>query len=175
MPQLQLPEIAHVIQLAVAPVFLLAGVGAIINVIAGRLSRIIDRARTLEAKLTSAEHGIEDIRAELAYLSRRGWWVNISMILAVICALLVCLLIVLAFVGAFVPLNLSVIVAVLFVGAMFCFSGSLLTFLREIQLASATLRFGIRRAENARARTPPPSEQPAVPVAIAQEGRPVRN
>ena len=170
MPQIQLPEITHVIQLAVAPVFLLAGVGAIINVIAGRLSRIIDRARTLEAKLGSAERGIEEICEELAYLSRRGWWVNFSMILAVVCALLVCLLIVLAFVGAFVPLNLSVIVALLFVGAMFCFSGALLTFLREIQLASATLRFGIRRAEDARARTPLQSGQPAGPL-IAQEGQ----
>jgi hypothetical protein len=152
MLQLQLPEIAHVIQLAVAPVFLLAGVGAIINVIAARLARIIDRARALEAKLGNADCEVEDICDELASLSRRGWWVNVSMILAVVCALLVCLLIALAFVGAFVPLNLSEIVALLFVGAMFCFSGSLLAFLREIHLASATLRFGIRKAEDARSR-----------------------
>jgi predicted TIM-barrel fold metal-dependent hydrolase len=151
-PQLHLPEISHVIQLAVAPVFLLAGVGAIVNVIAGRLGRIIDRARTLEAKVRTGEGRIEEIGPELVLLSRRGWWVNMSMILAVVCALLVCLLIALAFVDAFLPLNLSVIVAVLFVGAMFCFSGSLLAFLREILLASATLRFGILRAEDSGSR-----------------------
>ena len=152
MSQLELPEISHVIQLAVAPVFLLAGVGAIVNVIASRLGRIIDRARGLEAQLRTMEGGIEAICDELALLSRRGRWVNVAMILAVLCALMVCLLIALAFVDAFLPLNLSLIVAVLFVAAMFCFSGSLLAFLREILLANTTLRFGIRRAEDVRSR-----------------------
>jgi MFS family permease len=175
MPQLQLPEIAHVIQLAVAPVFLLAGVGAIINVIAGRLARIIDRARTLEAKLNSAHSGVEEVCAELATLSHRARWVTVSMVLAVVCALLVCLLIALAFAASFVPLNLSVPVAVLFVGAMFCFSGSLLAFLREISLASATLRFGIRRAENARHHSPLRGEQPPASAAGAEEANATRN
>lgn len=148
-PQLQ--EISHVIQLAVAPVFLLTGVGAIINVVAGRLSRIIDRARELEAELPKAvEDRVVDIRAELDYLSRRARSVNVAMVMAVVSALLVCLLIALAFVDAFLPLNLAMPVALLFVTAMFAFSGALLAFLREIYLANATLRFGIRQAERLR-------------------------
>jgi len=171
MSQLQLPEIAHVIQLAVAPVFLLAGVGAIVNVIAARLGRIIDRARALETNLNTAQGRVEEICAELALLSRRGQWINVAMILAVLCALQVCLLIALAFVDAFLPLNLSLVVAVLFVGAMFCFSGSLLAFLREILLASTTLRFGIRSAEKVRSRsTAAPSMGGAIGHQPAQGG-----
>ena len=66
-------------------------------------------------------------------------------------------------------------VAGLFVGAMLCFSGSLLTFLREIQLASATLRFGIRRAEHARALAGSPCEQAAGSVTGVHGGKPLPN
>ncbi len=147
--QFQLQEISHVIQIAVAPVFLLAGVGAIINVLAGRLARTIDRARTLEARLPSALEDAPDILRELNILSRRARTITLALTLAVTCALLVSLLIALAFVDAFLPLNLALVVAVLFVCAMFCFSGSLLAFLHEIRLANTTLHFGIRKAEHA--------------------------
>lgn len=148
MPAPQLAEIAHVIQLSVAPVFLVAGVSAIINVLAGRLARIIDRARTIEAQLPDAGLRTGVIRTELDLLSRRARWVNVAMTLAVISALAVSLLIALAFVDAFLPLNLAVIVAVLFVTAMFAFSGALLAFLREIHMASVAMRFGIRTSED---------------------------
>jgi len=46
--------VAHAIQLAVAPVFLLSGIGAILVVITNRLGRIIDRARVLEDRLDNA-------------------------------------------------------------------------------------------------------------------------
>jgi hypothetical protein len=140
-----LPDIAHVIQLSVAPVFLLAGVGAIINVLAARLGRIIDRARAIEAQLGTVEDAA--LSARLEVLSRRARWVSLAMGLAVTCALLVSVMIGLAFLDAFLPMNLSVFVAVLFVLAMFAFSAALLAFLREILLASANLRFGIREPE----------------------------
>jgi hypothetical protein len=143
----QLTDIAHVIQLAVAPVFLLAGVGAIINVLAGRLARIIDRARTIEAQLDSATEAGGALAARLAVLSQRARWVSVAMGLAVTCALLVSLMIAVAFLDAFVPLNLGPLVAFLFVMAMFAFSAALLAFLREIHLASANLRFGIRESD----------------------------
>lgn len=143
----QLPDIAHVIQLAVAPVFLLAGVGAIINVLAGRLARIVDRARAIEAQLESPGEGSAALKQRLALLSRRARWVSTAMGLAVTCALLVSVMIAVAFMDAFLPLNMAFLVAVLFVLAMFAFSAALLAFLREIHLASANLRFGIRESE----------------------------
>ena len=148
MPFPQLPDLAHVIQLAVAPVFLLTGVGAIINVLATRLGRIVDRARLIEAEL--GQPGADKaLVARVALLSRRARWVSIAMSLAVTCALLVSVMIALAFIDAFVPMNLSLLIAGLFVLAMFAFSAALLAFLREIQLASANLRFGIRETERA--------------------------
>jgi hypothetical protein len=143
----QLPDITHVIQLAVAPVFLLAGVGAIINVLAGRLARVIDRARAIETQVESGGAGAAHLLAQLPLLARRARWVSIAMALAVTCALLVSLMIALAFLDAFLPMNLALLVAILFVLAMFAFSAALLAFLHEIMLASANLRFGIREAE----------------------------
>ena len=70
------------------------------------------------------------------------------MTLAVVCALLVSLLIAVAFLDAFLPLNLAPVIAVLFVAAMFCFSGSLLAFLREIHIAYTNLRIGVRACGN---------------------------
>jgi hypothetical protein len=142
-----LQDISHVIQLAVAPVFLLAGVGAIINVLAGRLARIIDRARALEAQIDGADAASDDLSARLQLLSRRARWVSTAMGLAVTCALLVSVMIAVAFMDAFLPLDMAYLVAILFVLAMFAFSAALLAFLREIHLASANLRFGMRESE----------------------------
>ena len=55
--------VAQVIQLAVAPVFLLAGIGAFLNVCAGRLSRIVDRARNIEPLLLASRGAEHDARA----------------------------------------------------------------------------------------------------------------
>jgi hypothetical protein len=143
----QLPDITHVIQLAVAPVFLLAGVGAIINVLSGRLARIVDRARAIEALIEAGEGDGAALVARLETLSERARFVSMAMTLAVTCALLVSVMIAVAFVDAFLPMNLAVVVAIMFVLAMFAFSAALLAFLHEIRLASANLRFGIRETE----------------------------
>jgi hypothetical protein len=143
----QLPDITHVIQLAVAPVFLLAGVGAIINVLSGRLARIVDRARAIEAMIEAGKGDGDVLFARLETLSQRARFVSMAMTLAVTCALLVSVMIAVAFVDAFLPMNLAIVVAIMFVLAMFAFSASLLAFLHEIRLASANLRFGIRETE----------------------------
>jgi MFS family permease len=152
---LQLHDMANVIHLAVAPVFLLAGVSGITNVLAGRLARAIDRARALEAQTKQPhEATAEDVR-ELNLLGRRAGWITLAMTLAVVCALLVSLLIAVAFLDAFLPLNLAPVIAFLFVAAMFCFSGSLLAFLREIQMAYANLRIGMRTCDTGRGASRP--------------------
>jgi len=65
--------VAHAIQLAVAPVFLRSGIGAILMVMTNRLGRIIDRARVLEERLDNASTELHPaLRTDLATLSRRG-------------------------------------------------------------------------------------------------------
>ena len=66
--------VAQVIQLAVAPVFLLAGVGATLNVLASRIGRIIDRARIMEDRLSTATPELSrDLHARLRVLADCGW------------------------------------------------------------------------------------------------------
>ena len=144
-----LDDIAHVIQLAIAPVFLLTAVGTLLSVLTNRLGRAVDRRRALERMLDSGRAGADEARAEaeLLLVARRVTLIYQAIVLAVFCALFICLLIALAFVDAFLATNLARGLGVLFVLAMFALIGSLLMFLREIFLAVST---ATREAHKAR-------------------------
>ena len=143
-PSAPVPDIARAIQLAVAPVFLLSGVGVTLTVLTNRLSRIVDRARSLETVIPTAGHARQDeLQRELATLARRAALINRALTLSTTCALLICLVIALLFVAAVFVLNLSAVVALLFAVAVLSFGGALLSFLREIFLATANLRIGL--------------------------------
>jgi hypothetical protein len=136
-------EIAHVIQLAVAPVFLLTGVGALLNVLTSRLARIIDRARVLEERLGvlgESERLVSE--ADLRTLSQRSRHINRAISLSVTCALLVCALIVALFGGTFLETDVSALIALVFIIAMLALIGALVSFLLEISVAIRSLRIG---------------------------------
>lgn len=138
-------DVTRLIQLAVAPVFLLTAVGTIIGVLSNRLGRAVDRGRELEGRLRQlAPEGQKAVREELNILARRVRLVYASITLAVICALFVGLLIAVAFVDAFVTLDLSKFIGLLFIGAMLAFILALMVFLREIFLAVASARSRMR-------------------------------
>ncbi len=137
-------DIAHVIQLAIAPVFLLTAIGTLIMVLTNRLSRAVDRSRILEDRLPSlAAADGHAARTELGLLARRIRLVYLAISLAVLSALFVCLLIASAFAGAFVSTDLSRLVAVLFVLAIVALTACLVVFLREIFLAVTSARLAI--------------------------------
>jgi hypothetical protein len=146
MPQFSdVSAVAHVIQLAVAPVFLLTGIGAILAVMTNRLGRIIDRARVLEARLEGASpEALATLRADLATLSLRAKLIGRAITLCTATALLVCTVIAILFLSAFLHFDASIPVALLFVAAMSAFFLGLLWFLREIFVATASLRIGPR-------------------------------
>ena len=135
-------DIAAVIQLAVAPVFLLAGVGAILNVMTQRLSRVIDRARAVEAALESGEDpsGAARHRAELGALSRRMTLVNAAITACTVAALLVCCVVGALFVGELAGLTVAPFVALAFVLAMTSLVVGLALLLMEISVAMRTVR-----------------------------------
>lgn len=137
-------QISHVIQLSVAPVFLLTGVGAMLNVLSARLSRTVDRARAFEARYATASTIEQDLlRAELRLQAHRARLTYAAMALCVICALLICSVIVALFASAFyTTAGLELAIASLFVAAMLAFIAALLLFLREVQLATNNLRIG---------------------------------
>jgi hypothetical protein len=128
--------IIQLIQLAVAPVFLLAGIGAFINAFAARLGRIFDRIRQLERELTASDEGRrEALSQDLATLRRRVRLAHIGIALGTFSALLVCVLIVIAFAGYFLPYDVGAVVAGFFIAAMLALIGGLVAFLQEISLA----------------------------------------
>lgn len=143
LPSSDVHSVAHAIQLAVAPVFLLTGIGAMLSVMTNRLGRVIDRARFLEHKLeTALGDEAEGIRQHLKTLAYRAKLIGRSIYLCTTTALLVCTVIALLFVGAFLGLDPSIPVALLFIAAMAAMVAGLLWFLREIFVATASLHIG---------------------------------
>ena len=139
----RLTEIGHVIQLAVAPVFLLSGVSAMLGVLTNRLARIIDRGRSLEAGLPLAAETIApEMQFELGVLSKRARLISWGISLCTVCALLICAVIVALFLGPFLQLDLSAMVAWVFIAAMIALCSALVSFLREIFIATRHLRIG---------------------------------
>jgi len=136
------PEISAVIQLVVAPVFLLTAIGTIIAALNIRLGRAVDRRRELEGMLSRmSEADLPSAREELQTIARRMRDTYFSILFAVISALFVCLLISTAFLGAIVKTDLSYTIGGLFVSAMLALVICLLLFLREIFLAVSTPRY----------------------------------
>ena len=140
---LQVTEISHVIQLSVAPVFLLSGIGIVLTVLTNRLARVVDRARRLEDAADSAEAAKrEAIYRQLKVMARRARLMNRAITLSTISALLVAFVVVTLFLGAFFDFNTSLPIAGMFILAMLALIGALLFFLREVFLSISTLRIG---------------------------------
>jgi hypothetical protein len=129
-------SIAQTIQLAIAPVFLLAGIGALLNVLAGRLARIVDRSRVLE-KLHAGSEGEEHQRHvdELRIVDRRMRLTNTAIALIVASAITVCTLVALLFITQLAGLPFRVAVTIAFVLGMMLLIAGLVLFLVEINLA----------------------------------------
>jgi hypothetical protein len=137
-------DVAHIIQLAVAPVFLLSGVGVTLGLFVTRISRIVDRARAIEGKPIHNPQEAEDLRLDLEVLARRARYMNTAITLGTISGLLVTLTVVMLFASAFITVKLAGVIAVVFVAAMLTLTSALLVFLIEVRLSTATLRFGKR-------------------------------
>ncbi|WP_281300128.1 MULTISPECIES: DUF2721 domain-containing protein [unclassified Iodidimonas] len=136
--------IAHIIQLAVAPVFLLAGIGAILNVMTQRLARVVDRARALEADYeTMLADQKQRTHLELRTLDKRMQVVQGAISLCTISALFVCLVVMVLFIADLMNKDFAQPVAVLFILAMSTLTIGLILLLVEISLATKAIR--IRR------------------------------
>jgi hypothetical protein len=124
----------------VAPVFLLAGIGAFLNVCAGRLARVIDRARTVEGlvlETAGADH--DRLVFEIRKLDRRMTVVNNAIFLSVASAIAVCLVVVLLFAAQLFDVPMGTPISLLFITAMALMISALCTFIVEIRLAARTI------------------------------------
>jgi hypothetical protein len=144
----QISTLAHIIQLSVSPVFLLTGVASFLGVLTNRFARIIDRARTVEAKLGPSEGGGDPgLRGELEVLEGRMWLINRAINLCTVSAVLVAAVVGAMFLAGFVRLDLRIPVAFGFIAAMGSLIGGLVLFLREVRLS-------IRHMQDVRPRKP---------------------
>lgn len=143
--QIELNDIGHIIQLSVAPVFLLTGVGTTLTVLTNRLARIVDRSRILEDRLHKEDDPRSmDYRNELIMLYSRSHLINRAIVLAAMCALMISLVIVSLFVGDALNIDLSKYIAGFFVLAMVSLLCSFIYLLREIFIATQTMRTIVR-------------------------------
>jgi hypothetical protein len=147
-PIASIEAVAGVIQLSVAPVFLLAGIAGLLGVLSTRLGRIIDRARVIERRIPNAKREDQQalLRQETTVLWTRIGLINWAIRLIATGALTVCLVIVALFVGDFVEINISGAVAFLFVTAMLLIISGLLFFLREVGVSAQHMRQGMEIA-----------------------------
>ena len=140
-PTIPVSTVAQLIQLSIAPVFLLAGIGAILNVLAQRLARVVDRARHLEAEFASFDEAARGrAGAELRILDRRMKVVNQAISACTASALFVCLVVAIMFVAEFADFAFARPIALLFILAMLLLIVGLVLFLYEIRLAMRSLR-----------------------------------
>jgi len=135
---IQISDIGHVIQLAIAPVFLLTGVATKLTVLTNRLARIIDRTRVLEDRLKVSANA--EYSSELELLYRRSHLVNFAIASSTACGLLVCVVIAMLFAGDTTGIVLDQYIAACFVLAMLGLTSSFVYFLREIFLSARFMR-----------------------------------
>ena len=136
-------DIFKIIELAIAPVFLLTGISGLLNVMSGRLGRVVDRARVVEQSVSNLEENQQLVaERELKVLWRRVGLSNWSIGLCTFAGLLTCILVVGLFSASFFPFSISAAIKLLFVASLVFLIAALSTFLLEIRLATKTLRAG---------------------------------
>ncbi len=155
-------DIAHLIQVALTPIFLISAIGVTLNVLTSRLARIVDRARAMEKEalrdqapreraarqqaLPAAAQPSGDVHKSLRVLERRARYINAAITLITLSALFIALVVVMLFVNAFLRWDLSAFIACMFILSMLALAAALLSFLIEVRIATNSLRIGIEAA-----------------------------
>lgn len=139
--QFALDDIAHTIQLAMAPCFLLTAIGAILNMLTGRMGRVVDRSRWIEQNFTPRDdprhaHQVQQLR----WIDERMRWANRALILCTISAVLICIVIAGLFIAVLLDLAVGQAMSVVFILAMFLLTGGLGMFLHEVRIAVRATR-----------------------------------
>jgi Protein of unknown function (DUF2721) len=132
--------LTQTIQIALGPVFLLVAVGGLLNVITGRLARVVDRSRDLidRHEATQGEEHARLVR-ELRIIDRRMDIINWSIALCVACGIVVCLMVAMLFLMGSGRYELALPISASFILAMLFLLGALILFLMEVRLAIRTI------------------------------------
>jgi hypothetical protein len=143
-------DIAHLIQIALTPIFLISAIGVTLNVLTSRLARIVDRARAMEDILRRPDHKPDgrNLHDTLGVLERRARYINAAITLITVSALFIALVVVMLFVNAFLRWDLAAFIACMFILSMLSLAAALTAFLIEVRIATNTLRIGIEASRH---------------------------
>jgi hypothetical protein len=144
---MNITDIDHAIQLALAPVFLLTGIAGLLNVMTGRLARIIDRGRQFAEGKVRMIAGADTLRVELLNLERRRRLASWAINSCTFAALLVCMVIASMFAEVLFRLPLQWLSGFLFISSTLALTVGLASFLREVHLATGTVRIPLSLPE----------------------------
>ena len=137
-------DVSHAIQLALAPAFLLTAIAGLLNVMTGRLARIIDRGRQLtETDESSAVLLLEHLRVELTGLESRRYLAGSAITACTLAALLVCMVIAALFLEVLLGLQFKWFIGLVFTVAVLAMVVGLSYFLREVHLSTRTVRINL--------------------------------
>jgi hypothetical protein len=136
-----LDDLAHIIQVALTPVFLLSAIAALLNVFSTRLGRVADQVDRAARELETADaKRTAFLNAQLAYLRRRSWILDIAVVLGATGGIETCSATLVLFIGALRDRAAGSVLFVLFAGGLLCTIGALAAFLAEMLMASRGLR-----------------------------------
>ncbi len=151
-------RVQQIVQLSLAPVFLLAAIGAVLNVMNARLTWLTERINFVERR---HEKGLDDREGEeLPALRQRQSFAQMAVSLSTSAALTICLVVAILFISAFIEPRIGTIVAVLWIATMAQLSAALLLFFRETRLATASARDRRKRSRELLARQREQADQP---------------
>lgn len=139
----EVSTIAHIVQLAVAPVFLLTGLGALLSVLTTRMSRIVDRGHIISKYI---EEGIKESvhTEEINSLNKRLGLVHKAILSCSCSALIVCLVVATIFIGSYMKFHTGGIVAILFTLAMVFLIIAILFFIIEVSESIRSVRLAVK-------------------------------
>jgi hypothetical protein len=163
-------DIAHLVQSALAPVFLLSAIATTLVVLTNRLARAVDRARALEDRVEKHVGNPQHLKDELLVLARRARYINAAISMCAISALLIALCVVTLFANAFFGAGLAATIALLFVGAMLLITAAFVAFFIEVRLATAALRIGIEQSSHDALPPQGLSPPPTLPQGLSPQG-----
>lgn len=128
------PRVQQVVQLSLAPAFLLSGIGAVMNVIMSRMIWIAQRVENIEAKMEDQRTAKQG--RELAWLMRRRKLMQGAIMFSTAAAVMISLVIGMLFISAYITAQIGTVIATLWVLTMLLLVTGLVFFLLETRLAA---------------------------------------
>ena len=141
MPLTPVKELIPVLQMAIGPVILISGVGLLLLTLTNRYGRTIDRSRQLVRELRElVGSDRQRLEGQIKILYRRARLIRLSITLSAVSVLLASVLIIVLFLTALWKLEVGLLISLLFIACMVLLSGSLVAFIRDINLSLGALK-----------------------------------